>query len=551
MISDFSPIMRSESIRRDKARVGFGAAMGKIDPKELPNDFPFDEWSANAERYSRAWGLYEGVIFSEGTGEHDKLNKDVLKYPLAINIFRRIIQKRAYMLWGLLEEANASPVVARCTPYEAYGVSKKNDTPKSDTERREQIGREAERFINEVMEENNATTLFLELGIIQQVLGAAVVRIRWLPAQREDLQNSISLESVIPDFFYPVFDETNPDELLEAWVVKRIPKREARLKYGWDASKDGDPVYVEHWTKNLFEITLGNEPLIYEEDGQEYDYSASENPFGFVPFLYIPTERDGSPWGSSDILYTEQLVREYNSLMAYNGDIMAENAQSWIFTRNVNADGTIGTIDLGLPNLAVNLGVGTPIARGEPDAFRLDAPRLDSSNIQYLEWILEDIRRALFDPKVSDGEDEGSQRSGQTLLMRMWPFIAKMTAIRASWSSALRVLYRRLLIIASIKKIAGITSEHYWRMRYSTEFSPMLARDREIELSETLQSVGARMLSRESGNRRLNLSDDPAAEMKLIAMEEEKDAQAKAEFAEASISSESKGKTESIDGAKT
>lgn len=490
-------------------RVGTGLV--PFDKEEFPGNFPIARWNYQQERYLRFWRHFTGEVWDEAVADKKDENGDpVLRYPLQINYARTLCMKHNYVLWGEVPDTPRPLAAVRVTPRRRAGQKLIDETTIH-------LADELEDFINRVWLDNSGRTLQQEGGLLQQFLGGIVYRVGWAPDD-EDLEYNIRLEYVIPDFFLPVWDSGKPDYLLEAWVVWRMPTREAQLRFGYTAqSGERDPLYIEHWTKESVTITIGGKPVRYtvraKENEEEFYYDDLPNPFGFVPFVYIPRERAGSFYGLSLLEGIDGITKEMNARLADLGDILRESAHRNLYVRNMTQ--TAKTTDMGGTRPAINIGV-TPPGGHEPDVFAIDPVTIDNSITDYPQMLHDQLRRDTFIPPVADGEDEGSQRSGQTLYLRMWSIISKTRACRTHWTTGLIILAKMIARIAVIKGVGGITAEHLKDVDIQIDWAAMIPRDREQELNEISIAYNAKMLSPESGIRILNQVDDAQEEYRRV-----------------------------------
>ena len=101
-----------------------------------------------------------------------------------------------------------------------------------------------------------------------------------------------------------------------------------------------------------------------------------------------------------------------------------------------------------------DLGQGTPGGEN-PEVGVLPAQPEPSSTFHFVNFLLDMTRQAAFTSPVAFGEDEGSQRSGVTLTLRLWPLLQQVKTTRIYWSTMLYELHRMILVMAKARDIAG------------------------------------------------------------------------------------------------
>lgn len=493
----------------ERKRIGTSIAP-LITPDQYPGTFPLDIWTIQQARYLQYWWQFTGAIWDEvipDTYEEDGTPR--LRYPLRINYLKTICMKHSYVLWGEVPDGPQPLAPVRCSP--------RNDEEDGNVdEDLKKTVKKCQNFINQVWMQNDGRALQQEGGLTQTYLGGYVMRLGWSP-EDVDLQYKIRLENVLPDFFLPIWDNGHPGDLLEAWIAYRMPAREAAFRFpdmGIDIGASADPLYIEHWTKDTVDIWLNSKPLIYTVNDVTLNYENARNPFGFVPFEYIPRERSGGYYGLSllDDLVNE--VKELNARMADMGDAVFEVAHREVFFKNLNR--TPGTIDYGGTRPGIDIGFAAPGQPGEPDAFPIDPPAISDGVSSYPETIRKQLQRDGFVPGVAEGEDEGSQRSALTLAFRMWPLTAKVRAVRTYWTVGLIRIAKKILKMGIIKKQIQVPMSVFDDIDWAVEWSPMIPRDREQELNEIVMSVQSNILSPQDALTLLNLVDDPVEGYKKV-----------------------------------
>lgn len=490
------------------------------DKNDFPASFPYARWVTQLQRYGEYWRWFTGEIWEEEVrGGTNKNDEPLFRFPLKINLIKTAAMKHAYVLFGEVPEGPEPMVPIRCIP---DPKTNQKDTDAAD----KQKAKELQYFLNDVWTDNNGRVLQMEGGLVQQPLGGIVYRVGWNWPNPE-LKYGIKLEMVLPDFFMPVWDSSNPDDLLEAFIVWRVPAREAVLKYELDLHGVNPDylLYIEHWTKKTVSITVGGHPISYTvelsgDDGQVIDsetikFQDYPNPFGFVPMVYIPRERSGGYYGLSIVEDLKGLAKEINARMADMGDVINETSHREIFVRNIPA--TIRTRDIGGLRPVTDLGVRPPGTQGEPDAFSIDPPKMSDNLVNYSEILRKQFLRDAFISSVAEGEDEGSQRSALTLAFRMWPITSKARAMRAYWENGLIRFNKMIAKIAAMHPdITGITEDHLKNVKFYCEWASQIPRDREQLVNEVTLLLQTESLSPYTALQILGTVQDPAEEIEKV-----------------------------------
>lgn len=473
--------------------------------EEFPQSFPYHRWNTQLQRYHEYWRHWTGEKWQEPIPNvKDENGEPVLKYPLRINKLAITAKKHAATVLGEVQDSAPTAIPARIRP---------KPNPSSDEYDKSALAeaKQLEYFINDVWDENGGKALQAEAILISQFLGGIVFKVSWSPDNLE-LENGIRLEYILPDFFMPVWDTGRPHELLEAWVVWRVPAREAYLKYGYDLTTGSmDPLYVEHWTRDQINITLGGQPLSYKiAGGVTLDYDHVDNPFGFVPFVYIPRKRAGGYFGLSLVDDIAGLEEELNARLADMGDIVNDIAQRDLYARDL-PNRSITTIDLGKGRRAYSLGT-TPPGQEKPDVFTVDPPKLPEGLIGLPSAIEHMIEDAAATPAITYGKDQGSQRSGQTLNVRFWSLTSEAQSQRLNWDVGLVRLSKMIARMAVIKKVGGITEKMLQGKHWRNAWPSMLPKDREQLMNEGILLASQQAVHPATISAKLEWVEDPMEE---------------------------------------
>jgi len=230
-------------------------------------------------------------------------------------------------------------------------------------------------------------------------------------------------------------------------------------------------------------------------DGQAM---GGKNPFGLVPFQYIPRLRAGSFYGESLVKGLMGLQDEINARIADLGDAISGGVHGtrWVRNRPKGARGLRhdphGFLDLGMP-----AGNHPP-----PEVGMLQPPDLPANSLELANKLIELFRQIAHTPPVAYGMDEGSQRSALTLAFRMFPFIAMVERYRRYWSWGFKAISRKALRIMRVKGLHGITEQHE-RQMLQVSWAPAIPRDREQLINETVLLLNSALRSPETALQKL------------------------------------------------
>lgn len=433
--------------------------------------FPLELFESQRAVYSQCDSWFKGYALDD---QPTSVGASKEKYPLRINPIISTVLKHAYVLFGEVTNDGRPLVIPKLIP-------------KEETEPARKIAQEAEDALNMLWWENNGRSLMFENGILSQIYGGCIFKATYVPWESIDQggwrQIPIRIERVHPRSFIGRPNAGDMFRLSEAWVVSDMPLDEAR-KWGYTGVSD-KPTFVERWLPNKHNSWIERDeasfPLAIPD--QEYNPLNGENPFGFVPLVYIPHVRIGGFHGMNAFDHLKGIIKELNLRFADYGDAVNDDSHTPLGMRNVNGVPQQKRIANGID--VIDLGSTANITGNEqiPDIFELHKARSSVSMQNLVKELIDQYRRDSFVPAVAEGEDEGSQRSALTLATRFWPLTSHSGIERVFFSNGLDVFNTYLLRMMADKNIMELKEEHT-KMRMKQSWAPMLPRDREAEVAE-------------------------------------------------------------------
>jgi hypothetical protein len=436
--------------------------------------FPYIDYLERQEEYARYKSWYTGSALLEQQSQGDKT---IDLYPLKINPIRQACLKHAYALFGEFQDELSGPLVIP-----KVALTEPIDKTVADT---------IEDALSKVWYENSGGALMMEGGTLSQIYGGCIFKVSWVP----DNDPPIRIELIQPNEFVAIPDGINYWSLKEAWVIRVISATDA-LSYNVNIP-GAYGYYLEHWTKDHYEITVNGTSIETNILGDKTIMEGA-NPFGFVPFVYIPHQRTGTFYGDSLISDAAiGITKEINLRTADAGDATNDQSHSVLAIRNVR--GTPQLTRLGNGINVINLGGSQSITGNEqqPDMFAVTRSSITEPMLNLNAELRNDIRKELFVPPVAEGgEDAGSQRSAVTLVIKMWPLTSHVKSERAYWSAGLTIFNRMILKILAEKGLYSVTKEHT-SIRIKNKWSPILPRDREAFVQELVARAGVNLGSLE------------------------------------------------------
>ena len=432
-------------------------------------------WQLQRVRYEINWGLYTGEAWLELDTRNAKRDQSELprKYRLGVNDIALACNMHAQLLFGEVRD-NSDPLVS----FKAKG---RKGQQASDA----MLGH-AQDFLDELWGESSSRKLQFQSGISSQVTGGTFWRVRYAPHRGNPFDlYPFKFEPILADYMFPVF-ASGSDRMNEVFVRYQISREAAHSEWGaW--SKDWPDLveYREHWTRELLTIHVGVEGLWRE-------VRVERNPFGFVPFVYIPHLLSNGFFGIplAEWAGAVDLAEEYNSRLANTGDIVRQNSYPFGVLKNHPTGKLKPPFRMWKDGPTVmDLGPGLPGERA-PELDWFDPSEVTGGTMTYLDTLKKELRMAMAIPPVAMGEDEGSQRSSLTLITRMFPVKSHVLTERWLWTSAMIDLNRMALQMAKIKRIEGLEDLNVAGIGITPNWAPMLPRDRAELVNELVQRAG-------------------------------------------------------------
>lgn len=422
-----------------------------------PNDASSQEWASQMARYDEAMRYFSGRVFDTRVDSSDASSP--LLYPLQINLAKTMCLTQAANLYGQWED---ELVDLTSDPLTKSAAS----ADRADA---------AVRIIDEVWEASWLASKLYEGGLSLQVYGGMFLR----AAIDLQMPHGIRVDKLMP---YQVFVRYHPmiiDRIMEAYIVVPVDKTEASLAYGIkESTLPDDTLYLEHWTEHSYETFIG---------GQKLKKFSGDNPWGFVPIEYIPRMRLEGFYGLPLIEDLMGLQDELNTRLADIGDRINDAAHPirWVvnYRGNPSKDFAMGADALW--DLGQEVGSGAL-----PQVGVLEGQPEPSSSFSFIGFMMDMTRYSSFTSPVAFGEDEGSQRSGVTLELRLWPMLQQAKISRLYLRAGLLSLHRKILRMVDYRDTAGNLDEKIVEQVVVPNFAQLVPRDRQMLVEEmTARSV--------------------------------------------------------------
>lgn len=355
------------------------------------------------QNYAR---YFYGYIFKDRVPSDSPVEREEdlpLLYPAGMNLVRMLCLAQTDAAFGDWED--------QIVRFEVRQDDQVDDAAK-----------EAIALASQILNNSRANTLLWEVELDRNVFGGCPIKI--LPDMA--MPGHIRWSRIPLEGFFPVWNPDNPDELLEVYVVVEMTCEQAKATYNFDST--GQIVRrVEHWTHTGYENYLDNKRI---------DAFSGINPWGIVPFVYVPRFRSNSWWGDS---LTEEIIPvqdDLNMKLGDIGDAINYNAHPVRWGVNLPASFNARNFPIGINSM---WDLGRSFAGFKPEVGLLEAKNpIPSGTYDYLNFLFNWSRTSVFMPPIALGDDNGGgQRSGATLEIRMLPMIRAVKRSRSYLGAAL------------------------------------------------------------------------------------------------------------------
>jgi len=483
------------SIEERRATVLSAIAAGT--DSKFPSGFPSYIWNNQQTRYLEYWAWFNGDLLNERKASQ-KDSKPSLKYPLGVNPVRNFSRKGAQLLIGEADLTSSAPLIKTKVKPEPplYGDGESNDEERK-------LAVLVENVVNRVWSQSNGSAIQMENAVQIQFLGGCIFQVSYEIDMINDFDIPIKVKNWPADFFLPIWKADDPWDLLEAYLVYKMPTASAWAQYGvGEAQTIGWVIYVEHWTKSSYSIYLDGKPLSTTVAGDTVTYQNLPNPFGFVPFVYIPHLREGNFFGPSMVEDIRGLVREFNARSADIGDAIRDTVHRKRWMRNVE-NKPIGQ-QLSDQSWVWNLGRTNPSTKADPDIFTEDPIEIPESVASYTEKTWTQLLREGNLSDVAFGAEDRAQRTALSIAFRMFPAISHARAERVFWTTGLN-LVARFIVKMVLKKnlVSGMPADVLKRVSITQDWAPFIPVDHESKVNEINLRVATGTMSPQTAMDRM------------------------------------------------
>ena len=397
-------------------------------------------WEYHITKLQEYYYYIDGEVFREKIPVAVPNGEEApLLYPLQMNLTKMMCTAQADSMFGEWQDQIFK-----------FGVK---DDANLDEASKASIG-----LLDDIMTVSSGNSLFWEIEFARNAFRGAAIKVTPTLSYPYIRWSMPPVES-----FLPIWDAENPDELLEVYVVYDITSDQARLMYGIKTNADLTR-RVEHWTKKIYENWI---------DGKRIETMCGHNPWNRVPFTYIPRMRTTDWFGDALTAEIIPAQDELNSRLADVAEAINYNAHPVRWGVNLPKSFNARNFPLD-PNSMWDLGKSIG-SSPKPEVGMLEAKEAVSQGVMgYIKFMYDWGRTTANTPAIAFGEDEGSQRSGTTLEIRMWSLIKSIRRSRSYLIEGLERTIRTTADILEQKKHSDIPITAVKRLKHGA-IRPVLA----------------------------------------------------------------------------
>ncbi|HMN11170.1 MAG TPA: phage portal protein [Bellilinea sp.] len=416
-------------------------------------------WEGEIAIREKYRSYFEGLVFKQKVPVDSGAEEEAPElFPVGINIAKMLCTAQAHSLWGEWEE-------------EIVKFEPRQDSEVASSEK------DAAVLASNILATSQANTLLWEVGLDREIYGGGAVKINLGAGPGFIKWSRVPLES-----FFPIWNPDDPDDLVEVYIIVDMTREQAKARYGIDSDKDVVR-RIEHWTKFKFENIL---------DGHVISQYSGFNPWGMIPFEYIPRIRSTNWWGDSQIEDVMRPMDELNMRVADLGEAINYNANPIRWGYNLPKAFNSRNFPIGA---GVFWDFGRVLGQGvEPTVGMLESKNpVPQGSFDYVKFLYDWSRTASNAPPIAFGEDNGGgQRSGITLEIRMWPLIKATRTSRAYMSDGLIRLMRKSAIMLKQKNLSDVPKravQHLLNGDLTPRYAPIMIRDQAAIVDEVQKGL--------------------------------------------------------------
>lgn len=421
--------------------------------------YPERDWQRKFADYDRYRYHITGEVFNEMADPSD--SESPLRYPLRINVAEDVADIETGYFWG---EHGDDDLVQFNVPALKHGREQPSELAQSAASR-------IEERLTEIWRRNKINSMLDQAYFDYFTDGGIYFRQRYDPILR-----TVQIQPLLAQYVFPRWHPLDLNKLLEVVISFEMWKSDAKDIYGIEGDSSGTTcLYWERWTATTYEQSIDSTVLVDQV-----------NPYGFIPIVYIPRLRTGADfYGRSGVEPLIGVQNQINERMADVGDGINYHSHPIRWVKNYM--GNVDDLPLG-PDDVWDLGTSST-TMGEPEAGVLTSRSDYAGAMKYIQALVETAQDLAHIPPIARGRDEGSQRSGVTLIVRMLPLVKLINRLRLWWRDGLSEVSKQALAMDRMWNARGYTSDELYAHEVRAKLWPILPKDEQALIDQNISLV--------------------------------------------------------------
>lgn len=412
--------------------------------KDIWND---PDWMARRQECRRRARWYEGIPLDKTNEKRDRETGNLIKqFPLRINLVKLACDIHRDLARGIPNRGD--PLVVKSVVERPDGA--------------EELAERLEIVLNDgLWRPSHGSAIQQEALLSMNIYDGTVFKLSWEPWDI-DLPYRLAVRLIKnPSFIKPVWDPQNPWRMLECHYGFEISPEVAKAKYGITPAQDNVPVlYMEHWTRDKWHITV-DEQVPTMKWGKHKWSLEGKNPWGIVPFYYIPHERTTKLFGDSQVDGQESLTQDVNSKMTVLSDTVKATWPGLLWGHDLDRSLSVRrlVVEGKVVSYVVDAGRTRNVQGAQPPTLAaIPSPDIPDSVAGFPQDLLDFwMMLERISPAAFGLDDTQSGRiTGPVVTARMWTSIAHSTTECINFSTGKCILDRDALRILAEREKSGI-----------------------------------------------------------------------------------------------
>ncbi len=404
-----------------------------------------DDWVRRRQIYRGYAQWYDGVYLDASNDKRDRETGDkIRKFPLHLNMTRLMCDIHGDIARGI---PNAG------TPLIVYLVVERNGRDSG-------LAEKIETIVNDgVWRPSHGAAIQQEALLSMNIFGGTAFKLSWEPWDTDLIYRLAVRPIKDPSYILPVWDPQNPWRMLECYYGFEISPEIAKAKYGITPKSDIPVLYLEHWTRSEWKVTIDDKVPTVKWKDREWKLQG-ENSWGFVPIYYIPHKRTIRLFGDSQVEGATELEKDINSKMATISDIIRSARPGMLWGHDLDPNLKIKRVmfEGSVVTYVIDTGRTRNISGAQPPTLdALPMPDIPASIAAFPQDLLNFwMMLSRISPAAFGLDDSKSGRiTGPVVANRMWTSISHGVEERINFTTIKTMMDKDIIRILIEREAAG------------------------------------------------------------------------------------------------